>query len=46
VIDQHLDRVLERAFLIGPATFGVVQAQAGARKVHGALTDSIRLESW
>ena len=32
VIDQHLDRVLERAFLIGPATFGVVQAQAGARK--------------
>jgi hypothetical protein len=32
VIDQHLDRVLERAFLIGPATFGVVQAQAGGRK--------------
>ena len=32
VIDQHLDRVLERAFVIGPATFGVVQAQAGARK--------------
>ena len=32
VIDQHLDRVLERAFVIGPATFGVVQAQARARK--------------
>ena len=32
VIDQHLDRVLERAFVIGPATFGVVQAQAGGRK--------------
>jgi hypothetical protein len=32
VIDQHLDRVLERAFLIGPATFGVVQAQARGRK--------------
>jgi transposase len=32
VIDQHLDRVLERAFLIGPATFGVVKAQTGARK--------------
>ena len=27
VIDQHLDRVLERAFVIGPATFGVVQAR-------------------
>ena len=32
VIDQHIDRVLERAFLIGPATFGVVQAQARSRK--------------
>jgi transposase len=32
VIDQHLDRVLERAFLIGPATFAVLQAQAGGRK--------------
>jgi transposase len=32
VIDQHLDRVLERAFVVGPATFGVVQAQAAARK--------------
>jgi len=32
VIDQHLDRVLERALAIGPATFGVVQQQAGARK--------------
>jgi hypothetical protein len=32
VIDQHLDRVLERAFVIGPATFGVVQAQAAGRK--------------
>ena len=32
VIDQHLDRVLERAFVIGPATFGVVQAQARGRK--------------
>jgi len=32
VIDQHLDRVLERALAIGPATFGVVQSQAGARK--------------
>jgi len=32
VIDQHLDRVLERAFVIDPATFGVVQAQAGGRK--------------
>ena len=32
VIDQHLDRVLERALAIGPATFGVVQQQASARK--------------
>jgi transposase len=32
VIDQHLDRVLERALAIGPATFGVVQQQAGGRK--------------
>jgi hypothetical protein len=32
VIDQHLDRVLERAFVIGPATFGVVQQQAAGRK--------------
>jgi hypothetical protein len=32
VIDQHLDRVLERAFVIGPATFGVAQAQAGTRR--------------
>lgn len=32
VIDQHIDRVLERAFLIGPATFGLVQAQARSRK--------------
>ena len=32
IIDQHIDRVLERAFLIGPATFGVVQAQARSRK--------------
>jgi hypothetical protein len=32
VIDQHQDRVLERAFVIGPATFGVVQAQAAGRK--------------
>jgi transposase len=32
VIDQHLDRVLERAFLIGPATFSVVQQQAAGRK--------------
>ena len=35
VIDQHLDRVLERAFVIGPATFGVVQAQAAGRKHPG-----------
>ena len=32
VIDQHLDRVLERALAIGPATFGVVQAQAAGHK--------------
>jgi transposase len=32
VIDLHLDRVLERALTVGPATFGVVQAQAGTRK--------------
>ena len=32
MIDQHLDRVLERAFLVGPATFAVVQAQAAGRK--------------
>ncbi len=32
VIDQSLERVLERALAIGPSTFGVVQAQAGSRK--------------
>jgi transposase len=32
VIDQHLERVLERALTVGPATFAVVEAQASARK--------------
>jgi transposase len=32
VIDQSLERVLERALAVGPATFGVVQQQASARK--------------
>lgn len=32
MIDQHIDRVLERALAIGPATFGVVQTQASTHK--------------
>ena len=32
VIDQHIDRVLERALAIGPATFGVVQTLANTHK--------------